>query len=215
MSLLNIQNPGNAITITAWVNIFGDPYHDVVDKEGQYGMKIDYNGLPNACVGGLSQNGFCLEWDTSSDWIGAGQVIPGAAYNKWMFLAVSMQGNTKYWYANGNLIRSNVIRPAGLSFVPNSFVIGAISPNSIPGYGAEEWFNGMISNVQIYNSTLPPNDIAELFNEGIGGVPINLQSLVGWWPLNGNTKDYSGNNNTEVPSNIIYVSTWTRGYNLP
>jgi hypothetical protein len=226
-SLLDIQNPTNSLTLTAWVNILGcstlsssgtqlNTCHDVVDKEGQYGMKIDYNGQPNPCVGGNSQSGFCLEWDTTTDWIGEGQVIPNAAFGQWMFLAVSMQGNTKYWYANGNLIRSYVISPPGLypstSLPPANFVIGTISPYTRAGYGGAEWFNGMISNVQVYNSTLSSNDILALYDEGVGGAPISLPSLVGWWPLNGDTKDYSGNNNTEVPSNIIYISTWTNGY---
>ncbi|MEM3781909.1 MAG: hypothetical protein QXT43_03045, partial [Candidatus Micrarchaeaceae archaeon] len=47
---------------------------------------------------------------------------------------------------------------------------------------------------------------------GIGGAPINLQNLVGWWPLNGNANDYSGNGNNGVPSNVVFVSNWYSGY---
>ena len=82
------------------------------------------------------------------------------------------------------------------------------------GYGGY-FFNGLISNVQIYNTSLSANDVTALYNEGIGGAPIDLQNLVGWWPLNGNANDYSGNDNNGVPTNVDYTSSWTAGYSAP
>ncbi len=72
--------------------------------------------------------------------------------------------------------------------------------------------NGSIANVQIYNISLTANQIQYLYNEGIGGAPIYLQYLVGWWPLNGDTIDYSGNNRNGVPTNITYNGSWASGY---
>ena len=64
-------------------------------------------------------------------------------------------------------------------------------------------FNGMLANVQIYNASLPASDIQALYMEGIGGAPIDTDYLTGWWPLNGNTNDYSGyNNNGPYQCNI-------------
>ncbi|MEM0149940.1 MAG: LamG-like jellyroll fold domain-containing protein, partial [Candidatus Micrarchaeaceae archaeon] len=77
--------------------------------------------------------------------------------------------------------------------------------------GAGTWDNGggmgggYASNIQLYNTPLSTNDIKALYTEGVGGAPIKIQSLVGWWPFNGNANDYSGNGNNGVPSGIIYT----------
>lgn len=206
----NIQS--GAITLTAWIYIIGSPYHDIIDKESQYGMKIDYNNQPNPCVPS-DQQGLCVEWDTYNNWIGNGEVIPNAGFNQWLFIAVSMNGNTKYWYANGALIGTQSIS-GGLSYVPSNFTIGAISPG-YSGYGEAEWFNGSIANVQVYNASLSANQIEYLYSEGIGGAPANLQSLVGWWPLNGNGNDYSGNEDNGYVYNGFYTGGWVPNYPLP
>ncbi|MGC8670184.1 MAG: hypothetical protein ACP5TL_03475, partial [Candidatus Micrarchaeia archaeon] len=75
--------------------------------------------------------------------------------------------------------------------------------------------NGSIANLQIYNVSLSQPQIQALYQEGIGGAPIDLQNLVGWWPLNGNANDYSGNGNNGVPSNVMFVSNWWSGYTPP
>lgn len=209
LSPLNIL--GN-ITITAWIKVYGSPYHDIVDKEYQYGMKLDIKNQPNPCV--PSNNpGWCLEWDTNNSWIGNGFPIPNAAYGQWMFLAVTLQGSTKYWYANGHLIGTLTSVPS-LAHTHANVTIGAIS-SGWTGYGSAEWFNGTISNVQIYNVSLSANDIDALYLEGIGGVPISAQRIVGWWPLNGNGNDYSGNNDSDVQQQITYTTAWSSGYTTP
>ena len=75
--------------------------------------------------------------------------------------------------------------------------------------------NGLMSNVQIYNTSLSANEVSALYLEGIGGAPIDLQNLVGWWPLNGNAQDYSGNNNDGTATNVAYTGAWTSGYSAP
>ena len=72
-----------------------------------------------------------------------------------------------------------------------------------------------MSNVQIYNTSLSNSSIQALYQEGIGGAPIDLQNLVGWWPLDGNANDYSGNGNNGAATNVKYVSNWESGYSAP
>lgn len=207
-SVLNVQN---SITISAWVYIQGSPYHDVVDKEGQYGMKLDHNNQPHPCS--PSNNpGWCLEWDTSNDWNGISYPIPNGNIDEWIFLAVSAQGSNKYWYANGQLIGSENVPGTAMSYAPTNLVIGSISEDSIKGYGGAEWYDGMISNVQIYSVALSQNSISALYNEGVGGTPIDVQDLVGWWPLNGNGNDYSGNGNNGVANTIAFNGGWWTTY---
>ncbi|MGC8688398.1 MAG: hypothetical protein ACP5RQ_03310, partial [Candidatus Micrarchaeia archaeon] len=76
-------------------------------------------------------------------------------------------------------------------------------------------YNGLLANIQFYNTSLSSNEIQSLYQEGIGGVPINLQNLTGWWPLNGNANDYSGNNQNGIPNNVVFTSLWENGYNQP
>jgi hypothetical protein len=38
--------------------------------------------------------------------------------------------------------------------------------------------------------------------------PVDPNHIVGWWPLNGDTNDYSGNNNNGAPTAITYLSQY-------
>ncbi len=128
--------------------------------------------------------------------------------NAWNFVAASIQGpNEETLYIN-NQKSTNTI-----SVTYNSLTTFYLDIGLQRQTGA--YFNGSISNVQIYNTSLSANEITALYNEGIGGAPVDIQNLVGWWPLNGNAKDYSGNNNNGVPTNVIYTSNWGNGYSTP
>ncbi len=70
------------------------------------------------------------------------------------------------------------------------------------------WLQGDIVNVQFYNQALSQAQINQLFSEGMAGSPLGSAGLVGYWPLNGTAKDYSGNNNNGVATNVIYTSNY-------
>jgi hypothetical protein len=72
-----------------------------------------------------------------------------------------------------------------------------------------------MSNVQFYNATLSPSEILASYQEGIGGPPIDPLNIAGWWPLNGNAQDYSGNVANGATTNVLYVGNWTTGYTPP
>ncbi|MDE1851968.1 MAG: hypothetical protein KGH69_04770 [Candidatus Micrarchaeota archaeon] len=80
--------------------------------------------------------------------------------------------------------------------------------------GSNAW-TGYLSNVQIYNASLDNATVEALYLEGIGGVPVDAQHLVGWWPLNGNANDYSGNNNQGNAVNVTWNANWQPGYAAP
>ncbi len=81
--------------------------------------------------------------------------------------------------------------------------------------GTCRFFQGSMANVQVYNVTLTPNEVQSLYTGGIGGAPVYPMATVGWWPLNLNTQDYSGNNNWGTPTSLIYNNTWTNSYISP
>jgi len=138
------------------------------------------------------------------------EVLPPtiAKNNIWSFesLILSSSG-TAIMYMNGNpgTAASWEGQLTGIKF----FSILGLQPTY------NSWSNASMANVQIYNASLSGVDIQALYKEGIGGAPINLQNLVGWWPLNGNAKDYSGNGNEGVATNVIFISDWETGYTTP
>jgi hypothetical protein len=129
----------------------------------------------------------------------------------WAFYAFTINNNTGYetTYFNGNLYTTTNAFGAQKLINVQSIDVG----DYLPTCGDNT--PGNYSNVQFYNTALSASQIQALYNEGIGGAPINLQNLVGWWPLNGNANDYSGNDNNGVTLNVTYSTTWTNGYNPP
>ncbi len=128
---------------------------------------------------------------------------------RWHFEALT------YSYATGNAISYRDGMPTGSPTAISGTIPTLTSVGGI-GYGTiDHNFGGELANVQIYNTTLSASDIQNLYLEGIGGAPINLNYLVGWWPLNGNANDYSGNGHNGVSTNVAYTSNWTSGYTVP
>lgn len=114
-----------------------------------------------------------------------------------------------YYYNNAIVTNAPQTSPSWTPLVGvNTVYIGGISLESATYGNCESTINGSISNVQLYNSSLSQPEIQALYIEGIGGAPIDLNYLAGWWPLNGNANDYSGNSDNAITSNYIYISQW-------
>ncbi len=126
--------------------------------------------------------------------------------NTWDYLAYTYDGSELKAYVNGVMVGEQ----AGT--IANSESSTVIFGSSVLD---QYQYYGYVSDIQIYNSSLSANEIQALYQEGIGGVPINLQNLVGWWPLNGNANDYSGDLNNGVASEGVFTSSWTNGYSAP
>ncbi len=79
--------------------------------------------------------------------------------------------------------------------------------------GCHDAADGYMANMQIYNSSLSANQIATLYKNGIGSPPVQLSNLVGWWPLNGDANDYSGNGyHAQIYNNVSFTEAWTNYY---
>ncbi len=168
-----------------WPIIFG-----YFDTHRYPGIRIDNFGLGNVY----------LEWGNnpptcdSSSYISLGSgAVPD---RRWHQVIYTYNGVMVSAYFDG----------AGTGTVNTNMCLGTYT------YTMSVGFNGSIANTQIYNASLTGAQVKYLYNEGIGGAPIYLQHLVGWWPLNGDTNDYSGNNNNGAPTAIAYNGSWTSGY---
>jgi len=202
-SQINILNAGlfgltNQLSVSAWVysNSSSPTSQDVVSKANSNtntGYLIGTtNGWSSASVS-LDVNGV---WQTVSG------SYPGI--NTWNYVAATYNGYAINLYVNGALVSSG--SAAGNVIVNNNNLTIGSGPN---------YFSGWISNVQLYNTTLSANEIQQNYLKGIGGPPANLQNLVGWWPLNSDVNDYSGNQDNGVSNTIYFFSSWNNRYNQP
>ena len=139
---------------------------------------------------------------------GAAGIGTGRVYNdgKWHDIVgvIDRTANKLRLYLDGG---AEVPNPVDIS------AYGAINPTAdslhIGAYDTPgATFIGSMSNVQIYNASLSANQIQALYLEGMGGAPMLLQNIVGWWPLNGNSNDYSGNNNNGAPTALTFTSQY-------
>ncbi|MDE1768077.1 MAG: LamG domain-containing protein [Candidatus Micrarchaeota archaeon] len=139
---------------------------------------------------------------------GCGNINTGGSFtfakNTWYNLIATF-GSTSTIYVNGKAYASGT--GVAMCNYNVNFNIGSD--------GGGDYFDGYMSNVQLYNTTLSAASVQALYNEGIGGAPIDLQDLVGWWPLNGDTKDYSGNGNSGSASGVSFISSWYNTYAPP
>ena len=202
----------NALTLSAWI-------YQLPNDECEVGLANIYpesGGLPGfifrfGVSGGqwAAPSKVLLELFTTSTQTNmfSSGTMP---YDSWDNIAASYNGTAVDFYINGE--------PAGttpyngiLSYGPGSILVIGANFNS----GCYSYFPGYISNLQLYDTALSANNIHFLYQEGIGGAPIKIQSLVGWWPLNGNANDYSGNGNNGVASGVTYTTNWYSGYSAP
>ena len=131
--------------------------------------------------------------------------------DRWQQFIGTYNGKDLMVYLDGRPI-GNPVAASGLVNYNGVYLSSSGAPPS--AVGCDE-ISGDISNVQIYKTALSAPEIESLYQEGIGGAPIDLQNLVGWWPLNGNANDYSGNNNDGTASNVIWSGTWWQDYSAP
>jgi len=194
-----IANTINAFTISAWIYIPSSAINQ--------GMVVA--GEPNAA--------------------GTGEFALAFSNYPYLYFGIECHGNDGAtvvnqgaWYNIVGVYNSGVGSTFvnGVNETHGSFSLGPNTPfvigNGGSGCTGANSFIGRIANVQLYNTSLSANEIQALYLEGIGGAPINLQHLVGWWPLNGNANDYSGNgNNGQIIGNVNFVSNWYNGYTPP
>ncbi|MDE1851715.1 MAG: hypothetical protein KGH69_03450 [Candidatus Micrarchaeota archaeon] len=132
--------------------------------------------------------------------------------SQWAMVAFTVNtGNVinsyAYFPSNGTVVTNkNTVPASGVSIPSGSFYIGEYAI-----YTIYQGLVGSVSNVQLYNTTLDNTTIKSLYQEGIGGAPIDLQHLIGWWPLNGNANDYSGFNNNANSISILNT-TWNANW---
>jgi hypothetical protein len=111
----------------------------------------------------------------------------------WKHVVVVYEEFAVTLYINGviaNSTASNVL-PDPIQFLNSASQVG--------GTDGVNPFSGSVDDVGFWNRALNRNEVGNLFNASITTPQVSLpnylpsEGLVGWWPLDGNTYDYSGN----------------------
>ncbi|MGC9157175.1 MAG: LamG-like jellyroll fold domain-containing protein [Candidatus Micrarchaeia archaeon] len=213
---------------TSWIPIGADPY--VLNpnlKAATVTLWFKYMGLPAYSSGGGGLP-FTDEWaqqvsvGSNTTTIYYGGCMNGGNWKifklpnpySWHFFAITGSDTSgEFLYLDGQQVYANTIGSSNLVGVGQFVSIGGTGTGGPHCCGYN--YNGLLANVQFYNTSLSSNEIQALYQEGIGGAPIDLQHLAGWWPLNGNANDYSGNGNHGVPNNVVFINNWWQGYTPP
>jgi hypothetical protein len=190
-------------TYSAWIN------PSATAAGNYYAIMVHRYSLSGAAVGlWLSGNALYLQIDNN----GRTSVLTGSAFtiqnNVWQHVALTIDasGNVNLWLNGVSNLIGTVFGP--FSNYDTGLFIGCHTGSTTIPCSSAQHFSGFISNIQVYNASLDSSQMQTLYLEGLGGAPVNPQYLVGWWPLNGDANDYSGNNNNGAPTAITYVSQY-------
>ncbi|MDE1851998.1 MAG: LamG domain-containing protein [Candidatus Micrarchaeota archaeon] len=200
-----ITLPGS-FTYSAWIFWTGSSlpnYNGFLrfhDSTGLYGSSSQVEPAPNDLI--------YVRWDTSAAQSQYTTSTTNLQSKTWYFYTVTYNSGTNQVTVYVNTVPGSSVGVAGT--LPTKYTDNKIGVTYTGGAWA-----GYISNVQLYNTSLDSASIKALYLEGIGGTPINVQNLVGWWPLNGNANDYSGNNNQGTATNTVWNANWQSGYTAP
>lgn len=156
----------------------------------------------------------------------AGWTILGTSSGTAIYMALFTSSGTEFdsGYANLNLgywqnyiITYNGVTPTiyrnGVAIPPLStgtynsvtnfpLVIGSGDSSGISSTS----YNGMISNVQLYNTSLSQVQVSSLYQEGLSGSPVLSPNLVGWWLLQSDSNNYAGSYSAGFPVNVAFVT---------
>ena len=186
----------SSITVAGWVYLSSNTPWMMVDKAtgGTSGSYYIYGDCLTGCGGSPE---FSIYGPTGSRF---NVPFGSLTTSKWYFLVGTFNASSgiEETYLNGE--ERGFLSGASLGSNNANLLIATYASGSYS-------MNGSLANIQIYNVSLSSNQILSLYNEGIGGAPVSTNNLVGWWPLNGNANDYSGNNNNgNVNGALVYRS---------
>lgn len=192
----------NSITISAWINPASFASAGIIlHHEKDYSIVISNTGN--------------VAYANNANWNygNFGYTNIGLQTSQWQHLVLTQNTNTVKIYLNG-VLKSTKTFDARTAPTNYPFYIGVYVESGVSN-ALSSYYNGKMADVQLYNVSLPTNSVFQLYLEGIGGVPIDYGNLLGWWPLNGDVNDYSGNLNNGAASNAIYINDWYLSYTPP
>jgi hypothetical protein len=205
---------GSMATMTVWIKWNGGKHYigsccgsrqEVLGADSALGNEVNPIIAVNDSGTNEAETWVCT---TSNCWSEAKSAASAIQLNTWYFLASRYNGTAVSLWINGVQVASaagsGVLSPQGSG---TSAYIGSRSNTA-------SYFNGTVADAQMYSTALSTLQIQQLYNEGIAGMPLT-GNLVGWWPLNGNANDYSGQGNNGVAIGGVTYPYFFGTYNTP
>jgi hypothetical protein len=161
---------------------------------------IDSNPEGTWRIGFTAANSFLIDPGTASD-----VAVPyNVVFNQWQFVTLTAEDsldNVVYsLYVNQTKVATGKIAGSDISAISTL----VFSSQSYP-------YNGQLANVQVYDAYLSQQQEDQLYQEGIGGGPLQLAGVISWFPLDGDTNDYVNQSTSGYP---LYLS-YTAGNYMP
>ena len=141
-------------------------------------------------------------------WIGSGSTLQHLGFSNtpvtsgWHYFTVRRSGNTFFLYLDG----VEVLSAASSLSLANADGIYLASRG-----GAQNFLNGKMDEIQIFNRALTQQEILDEFNAGSAGKCKDLcvqppSNLVNWWPGDGNANDIQGGQNGILRNGATFAS---------
>ena len=194
--------PQSNISISGWVYVKGFDSGNG-DQEwwtnNENGGSVGLQSYPNKYPGASSTDlVLFIHNNTNAGFCG---ISTSAAISKWYFVVETVNSTTGTLYVDGKYIDSCTYTHPGIE---TSINLGSYSND---GSGNGSIMDGYESNIQIYKSVLSASQVKSLYSEGMEGYPLNNEGLKAWYPLDGNSNDYSGNGNDGTAYNMLYFKS--------
>lgn len=181
----NTVSPASQVSMFAWVRPLSQQ-SALAQKQGSYGMGIGTAGLaPGQFAGYVTgASGTCGSYPFA--------LSPGT----WYSVGFTFNGTAIDDFVDGQLY-CTVLYTGSVPVSSSQLAFGG--PSDSDGY-----VYGSLADVQLYSSSVSGMGASMIYQRGVGGAPLQANSLVGWWPLAGNVLDSSGSGNNGAPTGIAY-----------
>ena len=121
----------------------------------------------------------------------------GPRFGQWAHHAITFDGTYMTKWRDGLSVGNK------LDFTGKSWAASANDLRIGSNVGSEPW-DGFISDVRMYDRVLTADEISAAMQGA------NIPGLVGWWKLNGDARDSSGNGNHGTPeASVLFASSAT------
>jgi hypothetical protein len=197
-----------SMTITSWSYDIGMPSSigGVVGGCSTNKCTSAVSSYPGGYAG-IGYNDSTMVFIVGNATTNAMDVESGSFRERWVFTTFVLNDGIASTYING-ILKSSFTNGVPTCISTTTWQIG----NLTKMFDQATNFNGIISNIQVYNNSLTTNDIQALYTEGIGNRPIDLYTLVAWYTLNGNSYDYGGNYYNGSINNVGFIGDWYSTY---